>query len=564
MHSNSHTFCLSSQDIRHHDPYSINKALRARLRNLKAEDAALDAQRDALGLSKGVKLLAHNEFDAGDAALAFFKNDAAAQRSKQRQRQDIMSQSIFTPSLCPAPSPVSSNVARGSAAASQLAHSTAHPHHRHTSSAAAAAAPAAGISSSAGRPVFPAGNGKAASIKTTFAQTVSYDNGTARSLDPNPSSLLDSARKRHRERESEHHRDPSRMSSSSRREHEGDAHHLSHHPAAQRQQASLPGDSQQTPGKRKAGDRGVASDYFGSVEAWGAPPPDRPTGLLSHQTGEKDSNQQRTRESNAASFPDVFTYDPELVDGQNSKDHLDDQYSHHHQQQHQNHRTSSSHQQHPFLAQQRTHSNPTPVHASTTHHQHHHTQDIARPTSHTPNKSPPLSNPARGEAIPKRSICLPLSCLTGSQPPSKSSVAFATPTQPAQPKSYIEVLKSESTSTTTGSGGAMSHSRAMSHSGTVSHRAAVSHSGAVATAQASISLSTKVQQQVRRQQQAKANAALQAQTTLQLPSVRASSSGPAPASAKRTLNEKAALLAKRQRLDPGIRLGLTVPKPSSW
>ncbi|GFH25189.1 RibD_C domain-containing protein [Haematococcus lacustris] len=63
---------LEDAQAKHADPYAVNRVLRAKLRAVKQEEAALDAEHKALNLAEEVRLLPSSEADATAASLAFF------------------------------------------------------------------------------------------------------------------------------------------------------------------------------------------------------------------------------------------------------------------------------------------------------------------------------------------------------------------------------------------------------------------------------------------------------------------------------------------------------------
>eukprot|EP00798_Chlamydomonas_sp_ICE-L_P024621 gene24621-10242_t len=89
---------LDYNDIKHQDPYALNKSLRAQLRKVKYDAAELEAERKELNLHPEVGLLPSTDDDANQAALAFFADDQAGrhgERATSRIRGNIMAQSIF-------------------------------------------------------------------------------------------------------------------------------------------------------------------------------------------------------------------------------------------------------------------------------------------------------------------------------------------------------------------------------------------------------------------------------------------------------------------------------------
>lgn len=86
----------ADSEAKHRDEYALNKALRAKLRASKKEDAALDKRRQELGLAEGVKLLPEHQGDAEGATLAMFAGgEGRFVANWQGKRQRILSQSIF-------------------------------------------------------------------------------------------------------------------------------------------------------------------------------------------------------------------------------------------------------------------------------------------------------------------------------------------------------------------------------------------------------------------------------------------------------------------------------------
>eukprot|EP00879_Flechtneria_rotunda_P004471 GHRR01004725.1.p1 GENE.GHRR01004725.1~~GHRR01004725.1.p1 ORF type:complete len:306 (+),score=96.21 GHRR01004725.1:283-1200(+) len=76
--------------------YSLNKQLRAVLRQSKTADAKVDARRQALGLPEHVKLLPESQADKQAAELAVFQQSGAKfQHNWQHKRRKIMTESIF-------------------------------------------------------------------------------------------------------------------------------------------------------------------------------------------------------------------------------------------------------------------------------------------------------------------------------------------------------------------------------------------------------------------------------------------------------------------------------------
>ncbi|MEW5297728.1 MAG: hypothetical protein WDW38_006908 [Sanguina aurantia] len=554
---------VDAQDVRHHDPYSINKALRARLRNLKAEDAALERQRDALGLARGVKLLPHNDADAGDAALAFFKNDAAAQRAKQRQRQDIMGQSIFSSPAAPATSSSSSSSSGGGTpgkpgvpAGVGGGGSAAAPAAGRRGDTAFPPAPrtAAGVRFAGGvGPAHPGRGGeawggpppdrRAASGSAPAAGAGHRADG--RHALPAPGSEISPFRPRDLPHQDQHQHQHNQRHDQGSASHHHHGHHHQQHQHHQHQQSHQQSHQQQQQQQQLPPQPQQHARHGLSAAAAPAPVP-------------------TPHSSSAPAAP-----------------HTD--------------RTSRPSPVEPHL----------PPTSSSHHHHHHHHRDhhdavpsvrpaAPRASSHqltraSASPSPSSSAPAQAAPAAQRPagvIRLPLSRLTG---------GGATPGAPpapndAQPRSYSDALRTEHAPAHSqhpqsavgggrapggNSGGVSQAGVEVSHHNRASHGSSLTSHLAATPPVSSISLSAKVQQQVRRQQLAIANGTFQAKGSTPSAGKRGSGSvhggsgsggsvSPAPAASKRTLGEKAALLAKRQRLDPGIRLRLTAPRPSNW
>eukprot|EP00877_Chromochloris_zofingiensis_P001314 jgi/Chrzof1/11183/Cz05g27070.t1 len=85
-------------ELKHKDDYKLNKALRAKLRAAKKEDAKLDERRKSLGLPEHVKLLPAAESDAAQAKLAFYADDHKFQANWKNKRRKVMTESIFSSS----------------------------------------------------------------------------------------------------------------------------------------------------------------------------------------------------------------------------------------------------------------------------------------------------------------------------------------------------------------------------------------------------------------------------------------------------------------------------------
>ncbi|KAG2494127.1 hypothetical protein HYH03_007765 [Edaphochlamys debaryana] len=78
------------------DPYALNKALRAGMRQQRKAAAAADARRQQLGLPSEVALLPESANDQLAAQVAFLTSGAKAQLGSDESRKRILDQDIFT------------------------------------------------------------------------------------------------------------------------------------------------------------------------------------------------------------------------------------------------------------------------------------------------------------------------------------------------------------------------------------------------------------------------------------------------------------------------------------